>query len=182
MLSLFDDIECHTLWFPSQNYKSIQNLNDVGTDSYSLTPEWKNGIATLRKAIFTNIKPNVFADPNGILHAVNAPSFVSLLEMLVESINEDKMLTVVQTPWEYFVQKAGNEALHESVRILEDSMSRLMSDSIGYVRGKFAWILFPIIELTYALFASDDIGHLAHFGGILFGGLLFIYWRHKGAI
>jgi len=124
LLSVFEDTDCHTLWFPSEDFNTVQDLNSVGTDASSalLTYKWKSDIVKLREAIFSNIKPKTIAGPDGKMHTVSVPAIATMLEMLVEAANQEKMLMVVQSSWNAFVEKAGNEAIHESTKLLEKTM------------------------------------------------------------
>lgn len=47
------------------------------------------------------------------------------------------------------------------------------------IKAKYFVMGYVVIELIEGFGASDGVAHWAHLGGMLFGALLFIYWRHS---
>lgn len=51
------------------------------------------------------------------------------------------------------------------------------------IKAKYFVIGYGVIELLYGFsMANDGIAHFAHLGGMLFGLLMILYWKHKGVI
>ena len=51
------------------------------------------------------------------------------------------------------------------------------------IKAKYFVIGYGAIELLYGLsMANDGVAHFAHLGGMLFGLLMILYWKHKGII
>lgn len=49
------------------------------------------------------------------------------------------------------------------------------------IKAKWMVIGYGVIELTLGLSsASDGVAHFAHLGGMIFGLLIILYWKHKG--
>ncbi len=49
------------------------------------------------------------------------------------------------------------------------------------LKAKWFVIIFAVIELLIGLSnAADGVAHFAHLGGMLFGYLLILYWKHNG--
>lgn len=53
------------------------------------------------------------------------------------------------------------------------------------IRARIFVIMYALVELFAGLgsvagFAADNVAHFAHLGGMLFGWLLILYWRHIG--
>lgn len=47
------------------------------------------------------------------------------------------------------------------------------------IKAKYFVLIYIAIELAEGFGASDGVAHFAHLGGMLFGALLFIYWKNK---
>ncbi len=47
------------------------------------------------------------------------------------------------------------------------------------MKAKYFVVLYAAIELWSAFGTNDNVAHLAHLGGMLFGWGMFRYWRHK---
>ena len=47
------------------------------------------------------------------------------------------------------------------------------------VKAKWFVIIYGALELFSGLSSMDGVAHFAHLGGMLFGLLLILYWRHK---
>ncbi|MDR1681827.1 MAG: rhomboid family intramembrane serine protease [Candidatus Symbiothrix sp.] len=49
------------------------------------------------------------------------------------------------------------------------------------IKAKYFALGFGVLELVYGLTnrVGDDVAHFAHLGGMLFGILLILYWRHE---
>ena len=51
------------------------------------------------------------------------------------------------------------------------------------LKAKWFVLIFAAIELLTGIFATaDGVAHFAHLGGMLFGGLLLLWWRKSGRI
>ena len=51
------------------------------------------------------------------------------------------------------------------------------------IKAKWMVIAYGVIELSLGVGAANDgVAHFAHLGGMLFGVLLILYWKHKGVI
>ena len=51
------------------------------------------------------------------------------------------------------------------------------------IKAKYFVVGYAIIELLSALLRSNDqVAHMAHLGGMLFGLLLLLHWRHPGGL
>jgi membrane associated rhomboid family serine protease len=51
------------------------------------------------------------------------------------------------------------------------------------IKAKWMVIGYGVIELVLGLSAaSDGVAHFAHLGGMIFGLLLILYWKHQGII
>ena len=51
------------------------------------------------------------------------------------------------------------------------------------IKAKWMVIGYGIIELGLGISsATDGIAHFAHLGGMIFGVLLILYWKHQGVI
>lgn len=49
------------------------------------------------------------------------------------------------------------------------------------IKAKWMVLGYGVIELTLGLSAaSDGVAHFAHLGGMIFGVLIILYWKHKG--
>ena len=47
------------------------------------------------------------------------------------------------------------------------------------IKAKYFVLFYVVIELMQGFGASDGVAHFAHLGGMLFGALLFLYWKHQ---
>lgn len=52
------------------------------------------------------------------------------------------------------------------------------------IQARWMVLGYGVIELLQAIGAgqSDNVAHLAHLGGMIFGLLMLLYWRHKGTV
>ena len=52
------------------------------------------------------------------------------------------------------------------------------------IQARWMVLIYGVIELTQAMSnnAADNVAHVAHLGGMIFGLLLLIYWRKKNTI
>lgn len=48
------------------------------------------------------------------------------------------------------------------------------------IKAKYFVVGYAVIELLSAMRGSDNVAHMAHLGGMLFGLILLLYWRHPG--
>ena len=49
------------------------------------------------------------------------------------------------------------------------------------IKAKWLIIGYFVLELFYGLGGlADNVAHFAHIGGMIFGFLLLLYWKHKG--
>ena len=63
-----------------------------------------------------------------------------------------------------------------------DSVLTLLFPPVS-LKAKWFVLIFALIELgTGILGTTDGIAHFAHLGGMLFGGLLMLWWRRKGRL
>ena len=49
------------------------------------------------------------------------------------------------------------------------------------IKAKYFVVGYAAIELFSAYTSNDNVAHFAHLGGMLFGLLLILYWRHRDA-
>ena len=51
------------------------------------------------------------------------------------------------------------------------------------IKAKYFVVGYAVVELLSAMLRSDDqVAHMAHLGGMLFGLLLLLHWRHPGGL
>ncbi len=50
------------------------------------------------------------------------------------------------------------------------------------IKAKYMMIGYAVLEFFLGVAAHDMVAHFAHLGGLLFGLLLILYWRHKGIL
>lgn len=49
------------------------------------------------------------------------------------------------------------------------------------IKIKYVVAVYALMEVMFAATSSrDNVAHIAHLGGMLFGWLLFLWWKHKG--
>ncbi len=46
------------------------------------------------------------------------------------------------------------------------------------IKAKYFVMIYVVIELFEGFSANDGVAHWAHLGGMLFGAVLFLYWKH----
>jgi len=47
------------------------------------------------------------------------------------------------------------------------------------IKAKYFVLLYAILEIVLGATANDNIAHYAHLGGMIFGFIIIMYWRHK---
>lgn len=50
------------------------------------------------------------------------------------------------------------------------------------IKAKYMMIGYAVIEFFLGVAGNDMVAHFAHLGGLLFGLLLILYWKHKGIL
>jgi membrane associated rhomboid family serine protease len=52
------------------------------------------------------------------------------------------------------------------------------------IQARFFVIIYGIAELFFGVanFSGDNVAHFAHLGGLFFGLLLILWWKHKGKL
>lgn len=50
------------------------------------------------------------------------------------------------------------------------------------IKAKYMMIGYAILEFFLGVAEIDMVAHFAHLGGLLFGLLLILYWKHKGIL
>jgi len=48
------------------------------------------------------------------------------------------------------------------------------------MKAKYFIVAYIVLELVSAFSSNDNVAHVAHLGGMLFGWALLVHWRHKG--
>ena len=47
------------------------------------------------------------------------------------------------------------------------------------IKAKYFVIIYALLEIVLGATANDHIAHYAHLGGMIFGFIIIMYWRHK---
>ena len=138
LLSVFPETACYTLFVPSADAASLQDLGAAaGTDARAavLTPQWRADVARLRAALERRLEPKrVRARGSGLNTGAGAPQvalggagLATMLEALVGAANRDALFPVVPSAWQAFVNSTGREAVDAAAAQLDAAVRRRLA-------------------------------------------------------
>ena len=50
------------------------------------------------------------------------------------------------------------------------------------IKAKYMVIGYAVLEFFFGISGGDTVAHFAHLGGLLFGLIMILWWRHKGTL
>jgi hypothetical protein len=118
LLSMFESVNCHTLFLPATKKALLQDLSTA--TEMDLTPEYKEERDSLLKLIKSKLKPKV---KNG--KVITGPELASLLEILVAAANEGS-LAEVPSRWNAFLEQMHLGSVEDCIRYYESEINVLL--------------------------------------------------------
>uniref|UniRef100_A0A1X7U5G1 GB1/RHD3-type G domain-containing protein n=1 Tax=Amphimedon queenslandica TaxID=400682 RepID=A0A1X7U5G1_AMPQE len=118
LLSMFESVDCHTLFLPATKKSLLQDLSQAKEED--LTEEYKEERDSLLKLINLNLKPKI---KNG--KSITGPELASLLEILVAAANKGS-LAEVPSRWNAFLEQMHLNSVNDCILFYESEVNVLL--------------------------------------------------------
>jgi len=105
LTNFFKDRDCFMMVRPIIEEKEMQNLHNL--DASQLRPEFNEQVSTLKRKIYSKVKPKMFKGK-----PINGPAFIVLCKMLCQTLNSGDVLSL-ESSWTVICKIECNRIIQE---------------------------------------------------------------------